>query len=150
MILKMNCLLLHYLWFVTGVFKILSMFLWGGDRCGVGTLNLLWSEFPRHSDGFAIRDCHKGLWWLITPSTWIQSTSGVGGEGCWRCHLFKAIPSLKLTACLWKWMIGRTSFLLVWPIFRGLLLLVLGRVWWLITPQYGRISWGNVALAGYP
>ena len=32
------------------------------------------------------------------------------------------IPSLKLTACTWKWMVGILCFLLGWPIFRGKLL----------------------------
>ena len=38
------------------------------------------------------------------------------------------LPSLKLTVRIWKWMVGRTNFLLGWPIFRGRLLLVSGRV----------------------
>jgi len=29
------------------------------------------------------------------------------------------LPSVKLTACTWNWMVGRQSFPLGWPIFRG-------------------------------
>ena len=38
------------------------------------------------------------------------------------------IPSLKLTARTWKLMVGRIYFPFGWPIFRGVAMLVLGRV----------------------
>ena len=35
------------------------------------------------------------------------------------CEWYRLVPSLKLTACPWKWMIGRWNVLLGRPIFRG-------------------------------